>query len=44
MTSIDFGVTRSKVSVTVTLNVKMVSADFENHLSLSLHISHVDWS
>ena len=45
MTAIDFGVTRSKVKVTVTLNVKMFAADFlENLLSQSLHISHIDWS
>ena len=41
----DFGVTRSKVKITVTFNVKMVSADYiENHLSKSLHILLVNWS
>ena len=45
MTPIDFGVTRSKVKVTATLNVKMVSADYlENFISQSLYISHVGWS
>jgi hypothetical protein len=35
MTSIDFGVTRSKVKVTGALNVKMVSADYlEKYLTL----------
>ena len=43
MTPIDFGVIRSKVKVTVTLKVKMVSADLEKYLSQSLHILHVDW-
>ena len=34
MTPIDFGVTSSKVKVTATLNVKMVSADYlENYIS-----------
>ena len=41
MTPIDFGVTKSKV--TVNLNVKMVSADYlENHLPQRLNISPVD--
>ena len=45
MTSIYFGVTRSKVKVIVTLYVKMVVADFlENQSPQSLHIPHVDWS
>ena len=41
----DFGATRSKVKVTMALNVKMVSADYlEYQISKNLHISHVDWS
>ena len=45
MNPIHFGFTRSKVKVTLTLNVKMVSADYlENHLSQRFHISPVDWS
>ena len=45
MTPIDFGVTCSKVKVTMALNDKIVSADYlENHLSRGLDISHIDWS
>ena len=44
MTPIDFMVSRSKAKVTVTLNVKMVSADYiENHQSKRFHILLVDW-
>ena len=43
MAPIEFGVTKTKVAVT--LNYKMVSADYiENHVSQSFHISHLDWS
>jgi hypothetical protein len=35
----------SKVKVTGTLNVRIVSAHYlENYLSLSHYISHIDWS
>jgi hypothetical protein len=45
MTSIDFGITKSKFKVTGALNVRMVSAHFlEDHKSKSLHISNVDMS
>ena len=45
ITPIDFGVIRSKVKVTVTLNVRMVSTEYyQNYLSLSFHISQDDLS
>ena len=41
MTPIDFGVTRSKVKVTVNFHFKMVSANYpEYYISQSLYISH----
>ena len=45
MIPIDFGFSRSKVNVTVFVYVKLIFAQYlENHLSQSLHFSHVDWT
>ena len=45
MIPIEFGLSRSKVKVTVLVYVKLVSIQYlENHLSQSLHISHGDRS
>ena len=41
MTLIDCWITRSKVKVTVALNVTVASIILEKHLSQSLYISHV---
>jgi hypothetical protein len=44
MTPIDFGVTRSKVKVTVALNGNMISTYYLGYfLSQSRHISHFYW-